>query len=172
MSGTIRVGRYTVYRDKLEEVKFSLCLYQLRKLRLSILQAKYEDRDPEDYLSYRSPQVGQQPGAPEHVGDPTLNKVIGILETQELAYLDAWVGAVEMVLEERLDAVQRAIIEDYVMVPTKKRPTMDVWVEGRGVERREAFYRMNEALLEFAFALIGENKVCTNHALQDRFSVI
>lgn len=172
MSGTIRVGRYTVYRDKLEEVKLNLCLYQLRKARLEILQAKYEDRDPEDYLSYRSPQVGQQPGAPEHVGNPTLNKVIGILETQELAYLGAWVPAVEMVMEERLDEFQVMIIKEYVMVPSNLRPTMEALVEHKGIERREAFYRMNEALLEFAFALIGENKVCTNHALQDRFSVI
>lgn len=169
----MRIGRYTVYRSKLDAVKQDLVLYSLRRARRDILRAKYEERDPEDYYSYRSPQCDGQPGAPEHVGDPTLNRVISIMETQELAYLEAWVGAVEMVLDQRLDEIQRTIIEDYVMIPPKRRgKTLEAVVEEKGVARREAFYRMNEALLEFAFALIGENKVCTNHALQTSNAVV
>lgn len=170
---TVRIGRYIVYRDKLDSVKLDLCLYDLRKARLGILKAKYEEKDPEDYHTYRSPQVGGQPGAPEHVGDPTGNRVLAIMETQELAYLQAWVDAVQMVMDERIDELQRFIIEDYVMVPPKKREkTLGGLVEGEGITEREAYYRMNEALLEFAFALIGENKVCKNHSVMDPKAVV
>lgn len=163
----IQVGRHRVYRRYLEDMKLELALYRTRKIRLDMLTVKHEGRDPVEYQSYRSPEVGGMPGAPGHVGDPTGERVVALIETQEFAFLKAWVAGVEAVMAERLDGMQLLIIREYVMKPSRKRQSLGGLMVGRGVSEREAFLTQNEALLEFAFAFLGEQKVlvdCSNFA--------
>lgn len=170
----IRVGRYLVYRRYLETTKRELSLYPLRKARRDILRAKHDDPAAvvAHYDGYRSPQFDGMPGAPGKVGRPVENKVLAMEEAHELLVLDAWCDGVEVVLFNRLDEIQRVIIEEYVMQSPRMRKPLEEVVEGRGIERREAFYCMNEALVQFAFALIGEKDVCTNPALSTPKSVL
>lgn len=167
MSQTIQVGRHLVYRRFLESMKMELQLYATRRARRNILRAQAGDRDPRDYDSYRSPQTDALPGAPGQVSDPTGTRAVGLIETQELAFLEAWVEAVEMILEGRLDPFQQFIIQNWVMVPAAKRKkTFGETIKGRGYAERESWYRLNEALLEFAFALVGEDKIlCRDRAV-------
>lgn len=170
----IRVGRYYVYRRYLETTKRHLSLYPLRKARRDILRTRYDDPAAvvAHYDAYRSPQFDGMPGAPEKVGRPTEQQVLAREDCHELLYLEAWCSGVEVVLLNRLDDLQRLIIEEYVMQSPRKRKPLEEVVDGHGIERREAFYCMNEALVQFAFALEGEAKVCTNHALSGETVVV
>lgn len=101
------------------------------------------------------------------MSDPTGSRVIALGESHELAYLKIWVAVVDRVMDEQLSPFQREIIEQWVMVPASKRDkNFGDFMEGKGWSEREGFYRMNEALLEFALTLLGEAKVfCRNPAV-------
>lgn len=156
---------YEIDRKDLSEVEHQIRLYPIRKARLEYLKAKWADRDQVDYHTYRSGGGDGMPGAPGHVGDPTGNRVTEmatqLVETQNMAYLQKWVEAMDMVLEDRLDDLQRRTIREYVMV---NRHTQDKGLFQRllgdwHTTQTQAYHWMNTALLEFAFLLLDEKSI-------------
>lgn len=160
----VHIGRYAVKRKTLDRMKNELRLAELRRSRLNILRAMRQGRDPLSYDTYRSPQFDTMPGAPEKVSNPTLQRVVEFQEFGELLYLEAWVEAFDTVMNHRLDDIQLTLVNEYVLKPKAKRDSMESIVDKLNIDRRWAFRRLNEALLEFILAIHGE-EACTNKPL-------
>lgn len=159
-----RFGGYEIDRPHWRQVEEAVRLYPIRKEKLELLRARREHRDRPDYNSYRSPELGGIPGAPEQVGNPTLQRVID-METyrEDLAeriYLDQWLSSMDMVLYERLDDLQRRVIEQYAMRPKSRRTLItEAMGEDCTASQSQCYEWLNTALLEFAFLLLNERVI-------------
>lgn len=168
MSGRpFRYAGYEIDRKHMRDVDRQIRLYPIRKARLSFLKAKWDSRNPPDYNNYRSPQVDSMPGAPEKVGDPTGDLVVELesfgTDNQNITYLEKWVAAMDMVREERLDNLQRKIIDIWVVVPEhvrheREKKLADILSECKAT-KNQFYHWLNIALLEYAFLLLDEQHI-------------
>lgn len=159
-----RFGGYEIDRAKWNFVENEVRVYPIKKERFELLQAKWEERDPVDYDSYRSPEAGGQPGAPEKVGNPTLQRLVDmetyLEEKEERRYLEQWLKSMDKVLEERLDSLQRKVIEQYAMQPKSRRPEITKAMgDDASASQSQCYEWLNTALLEFAFLLLDSRSI-------------
>lgn len=166
MSKPWRWNGYEIDREDIRKVERLIATYPHRKKRLEMLRAKWAGRVVPDYHTYRSPQAEQTPRTPGRISDPTAAIVMALdayeADMRRIAYLEKWIEAFEMVLYERLDAVQRRLVTDYLMVPKNLREANLVQIsQDLHASKTQCYYWLNGALLEFAFLFLDEDQIRT-----------
>lgn len=161
-----RWNGYEIDREDMREVERLINTYPHKKAQLAALKARWVA--PPEYLAYRSPQGSDgMPGAPGAVGDPTGNLAAAIDsykgDKPYMLYLEEWLNGFEMVMNDRLDGLQRRLITDYVMVPKHKRErSIDDIRKDTHASQAQVYRWLNTALLEFAHLFLREEKIRRN----------
>lgn len=152
MPEIVHIGEFHVERHYLRFVESELKRHPHRKRRLRDLEDDIIRATPEEDLT------GMPKGSTP--GNPTLNKAISLMRSEERAHLSMMVRRVEDTFT-RLSPLQQDIIR---LLYFDGRFTLEGVIEKVHCPRRTFFRQRNGALLAFTLTLVGDHACGTNMA--------